>query len=260
MSLLKIKVGLLTPYWLFKGHRANRIHKKSLKDPERFSNEYKWNIAVKRAQKTLKGFNVVLDIKGYENLPKGTALLVPNHQSWIDPVCVVAALAKQTGEADVKHKKAVFLAKKEVMDKKSFRGWGRITNTFFIDRKNTRESLKQLDAMGNFAKENGDLMVIFPEGTRTKTGKLQEFKTGAFRLAKKEFVPIIPVTINNSYKGANFDRKGKTHVEVIFGKPIKPMTFMGQPNEKIAERVKAKVQKNYKEFDATEKSVREQEV
>ncbi len=260
MSLLKFKVALLTPFWLFKGHRAYRMYKKSVRDPERYSDVFKWNFAVKRAQKTLKGFNVVLDIKGYDNLPKGTALLTPNHQSWIDSVCMVAALAKQTGESDVQHKKAVFLAKKEILEKKSFKGWGKITNTFFIDRKNTRESLKQLDAMGKYAKENNDLMVIFPEGTRTKDGKLQEFKTGAFRLAKKEFVPIIPVTINNSYKGANFDRKGKAHVEIIFGKPIKPMTFMGQPNDKIAERVKAKIQENYIEFDAKQKSVREQEV
>ncbi len=260
MTLLKIKVGLLTPFWIFKGWRAGKIYKKSKKDPEKYPDLFKWNYIVKRAKKTLKGLNVILKVNGYDNLPKGAALLVPNHQSWLDSVVITAALAKQTEEKDVEHKKAVFLAKKEVLNKKSFRGWGLLSNTFFIDRENPRVSLKQLDAMGKYAKEKNDLMVIFTEGTRTKDGKLQEFKSGAFRLAKKEFVPIIPVTINNSYAGANFKRKGKVTIEVFIGKPIKPMSFMGQPNDKIGKRIKAKIQENYIEFDPSEKSEREQEI
>ncbi|CAM9097275.1 1-acyl-sn-glycerol-3-phosphate acyltransferase [Mycoplasma marinum] len=260
MSLLKFKVGALTPYWLFKCWRAGKIAKKANRDPEKYSDEFRWGYAMKRSKKTLKGFNVVLDIKGYDNIPKGTALLTPNHQSWIDSLIMVAALSKQTEEKGIKHKRAVFLAKKEVLDKKSFKGWGKITNTFFIDRKNPRESLKQIDAMGKYAKEKQDLMVIFPEGTRTKDGKLQEFKSGAFRLAKKEYVPIVPVTINHSHIGANFSRSGKVTVEVIFGKPIKPITFMSQPTDKIAQRVRGKVKEHYIEFDASEKSERENEI
>ncbi len=247
MIITKLKTYSLIPYWFFKSWRASVINKKSLKDPERYSEDYKWNYVVKRAQKTLKGLSIDLEVIGYDNLPKNSAILAPNHQSWLDSVAIIAALAKQTQETGVKHKVGRFLAKKESAKSRKTRGWLKLSRTFLIDRNNPRQSLKTINEMADRIREFGEYAIIFPEGTRTKDGKLQEFKAGAFRMAKKEFMPIIPVTINNTQKASSLKRK-KIKIQVIFGKVIKPMTFISQPTEKIAERVKNKVQENYKEF------------
>ncbi len=58
-------------------------------------------------------------------------------------------------------------------------------------------------------------------------------------MAKKSFMPIIPVTINNSYSASNLDRTEKLKIQVIFGKQIKPMSFISLDTKSLA----AKVQK-----------------
>ncbi len=53
-------------------------------------------------------------------------------------------------------------------------------------------------------------MVVFPEGTRSKGEQIGEFKAGSFKLATKSKVPIVPVTIDGSYK--NNGRKSLSHL------------------------------------------------
>jgi 1-acyl-sn-glycerol-3-phosphate acyltransferase len=62
--------------------------------------------------------NVVVEVKGYENLPKGVALLTPNHQSNIDPLVLIAALKKQTHDVGIANKMCIFLAKEELKKNK----------------------------------------------------------------------------------------------------------------------------------------------
>ena len=65
-------------------------------------------------------------------------------------------------------------------------------------------------------------MIIFPEGTRSKTGELQEFKSGGFHLALEAGVPILPVTVSGSRKitpkGTLSVRSGVVKAQI--GKPI----------------------------------------
>lgn len=72
----------------------------------------------------------------------------------------------------------------------------------------------------------GASIVIFPEGTRSRDGRLQEFKTGAFMLALKSGCPIVPVAIRGTHdilpKGSLVARPGE--VEVIIGRPIEIST------------------------------------
>ncbi len=69
----------------------------------------------------------------------------------------------------------------------------------FLDRSNSRVALESL----NEAKRklvNGTSVVIFPEGTRSKTGEMGSFKKGAFKLALDLGLPILPVTISGTGK------------------------------------------------------------
>lgn len=72
-------------------------------------------------------------------------------------------------------------------------------HTVFIDRKNIRESVKAINA-GVENVKNGYSMIIFPEGTRSLGGKMKEFKKGSMKLAINAGVPVVPVTIEGTYK------------------------------------------------------------
>ena len=68
-----------------------------------------------------------------------------------------------------------------------------------IDRQRGTEAFRSLDSAAEKMK-SGASVLLFAEGTRTSDGKLQPFKRGAFYLAVKARIPIIPLTINGSYK------------------------------------------------------------
>ncbi len=249
MSPLKLKIISLAPFWAFKNRRAKTLVKKSKRDETKYSDTYKWNYVVKRSKKVMKSFNAEVEVMGYDNLPKGAALLTPNHQSNLDVIALIVALQKQSFEEGVQHKRCRFLAKKELEKKKSFSGWTTLCNTSFLGRDNPRESIKVLNEFGKGVKESGELGVLFPEGTRTKDGKIAPFKSGAFKVAKQEFLPIIPVTINGTKKLEDLSRKGSMKIQVIFHNQIKPMTFMSQPTANIAKRVQQVIEKQYVPFD-----------
>ena len=189
-----------------------------------------------KQRKLLKKLGIKLVVKGFEHLPKGTALLTPNHQSFLDPAIIFSSFKNPEQGSEHVNKVSVFLAKEELKTNRKLMGYAKLTNTFYINRSNPRESLKIMNEMTEHAKKHHKYMVIFPEGTRSKDGNIKEFKSGAFRVAKKGFMPIVPVTINNSLLISNLNRK-KIIVEVIFHKPIKPMTFIAKDTKTIASMV-----------------------
>jgi len=90
-----------------------------------------------------------------------------------------------------------------------------------IDRSGGKRAVKSLIEAARRIRE-GASIVIFPEGTRSRDGRLQEFKTGAFMLALKSGCPIVPVAIKGTHeilpKGSLKAQPGQ--VEVLIGRPI----------------------------------------
>jgi 1-acyl-sn-glycerol-3-phosphate acyltransferase len=174
-------------------------------------------------------------------LPKGSAILAPNHMSVIDSPLILLALKKQTQDKDVKNKETTFIAKKELESNKKFSGYLGLLNAFYIDRKNPRQALKTFNEISPYLKEYKKYITIFAEGTRSKDGNMGQFKSGAFRIAKKDYLPIVPVTINNTLNATNLNRKKRLNVEIIFHPVIKPSTFISKNTEQIAKLVQNKV-------------------
>ncbi|MDI6846420.1 MAG: lysophospholipid acyltransferase family protein, partial [Candidatus Saccharicenans sp.] len=91
-----------------------------------------------------------------------------------------------------------------------------------VDRKRASGGKRSIDEAARMIKERGYSFLIFPEGTRSRTGELQPFKRGGFFLALAAQAPIIPVTIKGTFelmpKGRIFPRRGL--IKVIFHPPV----------------------------------------
>ncbi len=104
-----------------------------------------------------------------------------------------------------------------------------------IDRSHGRQALKSLDeAAGRIAA--GSSVLIFPEGTRSADGQLQDFKTGAVLLAIKARVPIVPLGFNGSYevlpKGRLLARSGEIVIRI--GPPISTAHYKAGDKQVLA--------------------------
>lgn len=91
-----------------------------------------------------------------------------------------------------------------------------------VDRKGIRGGKRSIDRATRRIKQKGHSFLIFPEGTRSRDGKIQSFRRGGFFLAVNSQVPIVPVTIKGTYelmpKGKFWAKKGK--IQVIFHPPV----------------------------------------
>ena len=155
---------------------------------------------------------IKLEVRGLEKLNRvSNAVFISNHQSHFDIPCITTAIAIPV----------YFIAKKELQRIPIF-GWGMWSiGMVFVDR-NNRE--KALQSMKKAAKQiaRGKFILTFPEGTRSKTGDIQNFKKGSFHLAKNGPLKLIPITHygtrNILPSGGKFNPGGKVVIEI--GDPI----------------------------------------
>jgi 1-acyl-sn-glycerol-3-phosphate acyltransferase len=134
--------------------------------------------------------------------PRETYVMVSNHQSGADIIVLFMLWA---------HFK--WIAKKSLFNY-PFIGWDMWLNGYIaVDRAKSSSMKKMMEEAGKALKEKNSLMV-FPEGTRSKDGRLQNFKTGAFHLALDNKVPIVPIVITGTSKAI---RKGGFLINKNFG-------------------------------------------
>jgi 1-acyl-sn-glycerol-3-phosphate acyltransferase len=129
-----------------------------------------------------------VQVLGLENMPAGPAVYVANHLSYFDIPLLMGYLGDDTKP---------MVAKKEIKSVPLIRSWMVELRCVFIDRDDVRASMAALkEAEAWVAK--GYSMVVFPEGTRSHDGAVHEFKSGAFRIAQKNKVPVVPVAISGT--------------------------------------------------------------
>lgn len=132
-------------------------------------------------------FGVHVTLEGAENLPHGGMIIAPNHQSNFD-IFVVASLP-----IDFK-----WVAKKEVRAI-PFVGWAmKSMDAYFVKRDRSGSDLEVMKKVEEDLR-SGKSILIFPEGTRTRTGEMLPFKKGAFRTAQNSGVPLCPIGIKGTY-------------------------------------------------------------
>ncbi len=153
-----------------------------------------------------------LEVHGAENVPRtGPLLLVANHASNLDPTTIACGLPRQCH----------FLAKEELLQKSGLGLFLSQVNTHPIRRGGgDRAAIRQcVDLL-----KQGRMLLIFPEGTRTRDGQLQEPKPGAAMIAAQAGALICPVYIDGTFeawpRGASRPRRAK--VRVFVGEPVDP--------------------------------------
>lgn len=155
-----------------------------------------------------------LEVRGKENVPsEGGVLVAANHISYLDPPLV----------GSVSPRRATFMARQGLFDVPVL---GRMIRSaaFPVDREKTRpstikETVRRL--------KGGELIVIFPEGKRSETGKLMEAKRGIGMVAGLSKVPVVPALIVGTDKALPVDARflKRAKITVIFGKPIYYSSF-----------------------------------
>jgi long-chain acyl-CoA synthetase len=164
---------------------------------------------------------VRIEVTGIEHLPaRGPYLVSPNHQSYLDPFMVIAALPYGVA------RQLFFVGASEYFLTPFTRWMARQVNLMPVD---PDASLVPAMQAGAFGLRQGRVLVLFPEGERSIDGTVKAFKKGAAILAHYVRVPIVPVAVDGLYDIWPRNRPlawrrllpgAGTRVRIAFGKPV----------------------------------------
>ncbi len=151
-----------------------------------------------------------LKVCGLENLPRGRAIIAANHQSYVDPTVLGAAVPEEIS----------YLAREDVFSLAAFQWLCVKVNSILIKRRRAdRSALKAV--LARLAE--GWKVVVFPEGTRSHDGQLQPPERGISLLAHRSRVPVVPAYISGTHRVLPRGG-GMIHfhpISVSFGPPLR---------------------------------------
>ena len=174
-----------------------------------------------------------MTIKGVENIPaNGPFILAPNHQSYLDAPIAMAGVPKNQIN-DI-----YFYATEEHVQGKFLRFMANRHNIILMENRNLKNSILKLSKV----LRQGKSIMIFPEGTRTFSGEMGDFKKTFAILAKELNVPIVPVRITGAYRmlkrGTRFIQP--CHIQVEYLPEVMPNETLTY--DEIAQIVKSRIQ------------------
>ena len=144
---------------------------------------------------------------GREHVPDGGVILAANHRSFLDPFVIGCCLRRPV----------YFVAKQELFQNR-FAGWFLNCLGAFPLRRGASDEESVATALALL--ERGEVVVIFPEGTRNRCGPLGEPRRGVGRLALESGAPVVPVAV----KGSERARRGwlirPVRVRIRCGRPL----------------------------------------
>jgi 1-acyl-sn-glycerol-3-phosphate acyltransferase len=190
---------------------------------------YRWSMRVVRAGVRLARIRV--QVEGREHIPTQPSIFMSNHVSNLDPPIMLPFLPFRTA----------FFIKRSLL-KIPVVGYGmRLAGFIPVDRDGRLESARESVQAANKVLDSGVNISTFPEGTRSRNGKLLPFKKGPFYLAMESKAPIIPISIWGSEhmmtKGSLRIKPGTAHL--TFHPPLYPQQF--ETREQLAAAVRAAI-------------------
>lgn len=191
--------------------------------------DFLWKVALRGAQFGARMVGVHWEVIGREKLnPNQTYIFMANHTSNIDPPVFVPLIGRR-----------VFILTKKELFRIPIFGYAMKRAQFIAVDRSNRDAAVEAVKRATEELKSGLSMMVYPEGTRSRDGKLLPFKKGPFHLAMESGAPVVPVTII----GANeVWPKGKLRVNpgtirVIFHPPVDPHAFTSR--EQLSEHIRA---------------------
>jgi len=152
-----------------------------------------------------------LRVRGLERISRDEAqIFVANHQSIFDIFAILSCVPASVRVA----------AKKELARIPVLAQAMSAAGHVFIDRKDRRKSSEAMRKAGERMKRERLSLGLFPEGTRSRTGRLGDFKKGTFVLAIETQVPIVPLALDGGYRVANRGRIRASDMSLSVGVSI----------------------------------------
>jgi 1-acyl-sn-glycerol-3-phosphate acyltransferase len=177
---------------------------------------------------------VRLDVTGLERLDRSRpCLFAANHQSWLDIAVLFAALPVPV----------LFLAKRE-LGRVPFLGWYmEAMGMVLVERGDRQDAVRSVEAVAARLQE-GWSVLSFPEGSRTRDGRVQHFKSGSLTAAIEAGVPVVPVALDGVAhvlpRGRFRPRPGC--IRVLLGEPISTEGLTRADRAVLARRAQQQVE------------------
>jgi 1-acyl-sn-glycerol-3-phosphate acyltransferase len=186
------------------------------------------------ARLLLAAAGVRVTCQGAGNVSRTEAqIIVANHQSWFDILAIFLVVPVEVR----------FVAKKELFAIPFFGTVLRALGHVRLDRANLKQAISAYEIAARYIKAQRLSVLVFPEGTRSRTGLLQPFKTGPFVLALEAGAPVVPAYVAGTFgilpKGSI--RVRPHAVQVVFGAAIPTAGLTLEHREAVRDRVRAAV-------------------
>jgi 1-acyl-sn-glycerol-3-phosphate acyltransferase len=187
-----------------------------------------YQAAIKGVMFFVRAVGVDVEVRGVERIPKGTVIFAANHTSSADAPAIVWSIPRRIA----------------ILLKRSLFEWPIAGQAFHlahfvpVDRLNRESAISSLEKATQSLRQ-GQSFLIYPEGTRSPDGRLQEFKKGTAVMAIKSGVTIVPVACSGAHRIMK-KRKlsiypGKILVEFLH--PIDPTQYTLEQREELNQRV-----------------------
>ena len=182
------------------------------------------------AELVLWFLRVKVNFNNIEKIPTDRKfLLVSNHRSMIDAFVLVDMLNNFS---------VSFISKPENFKLPLIGVFMHKSGFLAIDRENARNAMKTIHKATDFVKNDVASVVVYPEGTRSKTGELLEFKDGVFYICKKAKCPVVVTTTNNAEKVMKRFPFKSTVINVDVLAVLEPETFEDKTTHQISDEVR----------------------
>jgi 1-acyl-sn-glycerol-3-phosphate acyltransferase len=180
---------------------------------------------------------VKVEIVGKEKITKGQSyIIVSNHQSAFDILAIVTTLGIQFR----------WVIKKELLKVPLFGYALYASRNIFIDRSNSKRAIESINR-GVERLHPGTGVIFFAEGTRSRDGKIHDFKKGAFVMAVARRLPILPITVSGSrkimQKGSLMITPGK--IRMVVADPIEPDGYSEQNLDELLKSTRDTIIANF---------------
>jgi 1-acyl-sn-glycerol-3-phosphate acyltransferase len=176
-----------------------------------------------------------LDVSGLDHVDlERSYLFMPNHISFLDGPMVFMLIPQPVR----------VILKKEVFRIPVVGPGMRFVGFVPVDRKGAKGGKVAIERAARLMKEKGFSFLIFPEGTRSRDGRLQRFRRGGFFLALESGAPIVPISIKGTFemmpKGSFFIRKGR--IRVTFHPAVPVEDYRAENLSELIDRVRSIIQ------------------